>query len=175
MCVESWIEIAWLFITTLHWTVTNWSSLEACLRSVRWFKVRADLITLNHLEVIWSTEPICIIRYFSSDNNSNKQRSNETLVGAVIRTSDLQDRRQSCYQLSHAASHWRYIIIHMFLCKTSIFGLVMISKSLRSNTEPKISWGEIYQGLLNISAVISVPTEMNKSFLVDNQFQTKIF
>jgi hypothetical protein len=96
-----------IFTTTLHWTVTIWSSLEACLQSVRWLKVRADLNTLNHFEVSWSTEPIlniCIIRYFSSVINSNKRRSNETLVGVVIQTSDLRDRRRACYQLSQAAS-----------------------------------------------------------------------
>ncbi len=78
--------------------------LRGLSRSVRWFKVRAGLNTLNHLKVIWSTEPICIIRYFWSVINSNKQRSNKTLVGAVIQTSDLQDRRRACYKLSHAAS-----------------------------------------------------------------------
>jgi hypothetical protein len=48
-------------------------SSEACLRSVRWFIVGADLNMLNHLEVIRSTEPIwiCIIRYFSSVINLN--------------------------------------------------------------------------------------------------------
>jgi hypothetical protein len=38
--------------------------LRGYLWSVRWFKVRADLNMLNHLKVIWSTEPIwniCII------------------------------------------------------------------------------------------------------------------
>jgi hypothetical protein len=97
----------WLCITMLHWTVTNWSGLEACLRSVRWFKVRADLNTLNHLEVIWSTNfiwNICIIQYFLFIINLNKQRSNETLVGVVIWTSDLQDHRWARYQLSFTAS-----------------------------------------------------------------------
>jgi hypothetical protein len=85
LCLES--RLCDFFITTLHLTVANWSSLEACLQSVRWFN------TLNHLKVIWSTEPIwniCIIRYFLSVINSNKQRSNETLVGAVFLASDLR-------------------------------------------------------------------------------------
>jgi hypothetical protein len=90
-----------------EWAVTNWSSLETCLRSVIWFKVRADLNLLNQLKVIWRTEPmwnICIIWYFTSVINSNKQRSNEKLVGTVIRTSDLRDHRRACFQLSYAAS-----------------------------------------------------------------------
>jgi hypothetical protein len=48
------------------------------------------LNTLARIEVIWSTKPIwniCIIQYFSSVGNSNKQLSNETLVGAKIQTS----------------------------------------------------------------------------------------
>jgi hypothetical protein len=59
----------WVFIAT-HWMVTNWSNLEACLRSVRWLKVRADLNRLKHLEII----------------SSNNWRSS-----TVIRTSDLLD------------------------------------------------------------------------------------
>jgi hypothetical protein len=58
---ESWwcvIDGTWLFIITLLWTVTNWSSLETCTRSVRWLKLRAYLNTMNQLKVIWSTEPI---------------------------------------------------------------------------------------------------------------------
>jgi hypothetical protein len=83
-----WIKIAWLFITMLHWTVTIWSSLEACLRSVSWFKVRADLNTLNHLKVIWSNMKwyVYVIGYFSSVINLYKRRSNEILVGFVIWT-----------------------------------------------------------------------------------------
>jgi hypothetical protein len=49
------------------------------------------LNTLIWIEVIWSIEPtwdLCIVWYFSSFINSNRQRSNETLVCAVIRTSD---------------------------------------------------------------------------------------
>jgi hypothetical protein len=38
--------VLWVLIAT-RWTVTNWSSLEACLRFVRWVKVQADLNTLN--------------------------------------------------------------------------------------------------------------------------------
>jgi hypothetical protein len=113
---ESWwcvINVMWLLILTLHWTVTNWSSLETSLQSVRWFKVRADLNTLNQLQVIWSTEPtwnICIIWNFSSVINLNKRGSNETLVGIMIQTSVLRDRKKACYQLSHAASLelWSY-------------------------------------------------------------------
>jgi hypothetical protein len=69
---ESWwcvINVTWLFIITLHWMVTNWSSLETCLRSVIWFKVQTDLNTLSYLKVSWSTKPIwniCIIWCFSS-------------------------------------------------------------------------------------------------------------
>ncbi len=87
MRVVSWIEIAWLFITTLHWTVTSWSTLEACLRSVRWLKVRVDLNTLNHLEVSWSIEPIwniCIIKYFSSVINLNKLCSSQRLIAQLV-------------------------------------------------------------------------------------------
>jgi hypothetical protein len=51
---------------------------------------------------------MCIIRYFASVINLNKQRSNETLVGAVIQTSDLQDRRRACHQLSHAVKFILY-------------------------------------------------------------------
>ena len=107
---ESWwcvINVTWLFIITLHWTVTNWSSLETCLQSARWFKVRADLNMLNHLKVIWSTKPIwniSIIWYFSSFIHFNNRRSIETLVGIMIQTSDLHDGRWARYQLSYAAS-----------------------------------------------------------------------
>jgi hypothetical protein len=96
----------WVFIAT-HWTVAKWSSLEACLGSVRWFEMRADLNMLNHLEVIWSIKPvwnICIIWYFSSIINSNNRHSNETLVGVEIQTSDLRDHRRECYQLSYTTS-----------------------------------------------------------------------
>ncbi len=44
---------------------------------------------------------MCIIQYFLSVINLNKRRSNETLVGVVIQTSDLRDCRRPCYQLSH--------------------------------------------------------------------------
>jgi hypothetical protein len=49
------------------------------------------LNTLIRIEVIWSIEPtwdMCIVWYFSSFISSNIQRSYETLVCAVIRTSD---------------------------------------------------------------------------------------
>jgi hypothetical protein len=52
---------------------------------------KQTLNMLIRIEVIWSIEPtldMCIIWYFSSFINSNKQRSNETLVCTVIRTSD---------------------------------------------------------------------------------------
>jgi hypothetical protein len=52
---------------------------------------KQTLNTLIRIEVIWSNEPtwdMCIIWYFSSFINSNKQHSNETLVCAVIRTFD---------------------------------------------------------------------------------------
>jgi hypothetical protein len=81
-----------VFIAT-HWTVTNWSTLEACLQSVRLFKVRADLNTLNHLEVIWSKKPMwnkCIIRNFLSVIHSYNQCSNETFY-------DFQDSRRARY------------------------------------------------------------------------------
>jgi hypothetical protein len=130
MRVVSWIEIEWLFITTLHWTVTNWSSLEAFLQSVRWFKVRADLNTLNHLEVIWSTEPIwniCIIQYFWSVINLNKRHSNETLFGGVvIQISAHGDRRRVRYQLSHATSLNFYLILTL-LCSFVTVTLIMYS------------------------------------------------
>jgi hypothetical protein len=48
--------------------LTNWSSLETCLWSVRWFKLRADLNKLNHLKVILRSNSIwniCVIWYFS--------------------------------------------------------------------------------------------------------------
>jgi hypothetical protein len=54
--------------------------------------VQADLKYVNSdRRVIWSTEPtwnMCMIRYFSSFISSNKQCSNETLVCAVIWSSD---------------------------------------------------------------------------------------
>ena len=54
--------------------------------------MQADLEHVNlDRKVIWSTEPtwnMCIIRYFLSFISSNKQCSNETLVCAVIQTSD---------------------------------------------------------------------------------------
>ncbi len=54
--------------------------------------MQADLEHFNSdRRVIWSIEPtwnMCIIRYFSSFISSNKQCSNETLVCAVIGTSD---------------------------------------------------------------------------------------
>jgi hypothetical protein len=68
----------WVFIAT-QWMVTHWSSLEACLRSISWFKVQADLNTL-----IWSTEPvwnIFMIWYFWTFINLNNWCSNDTLVG----------------------------------------------------------------------------------------------
>ncbi len=96
-----------VFIAT-HLTVTNWSSLEACLRSVGWFKVWVDLNMLNHVKVIQCTEPIwniCIIWYFSSVINSNNHAlAEKMLVGAKIQTYDLQDGRRARYQLSYAAS-----------------------------------------------------------------------
>jgi hypothetical protein len=52
---------------------------------------KQTLNTFIRIEVIWSIKPtwdMCIIWYFSSFINSNKQGSNETLVCAVIRTSD---------------------------------------------------------------------------------------
>jgi hypothetical protein len=67
----------------VHWTVTNWSSLEACLQSVGWFKVWADLNRLNHLKVIWSNKPIwniSIIQYFSSVINSNNPAQSKDLT-----------------------------------------------------------------------------------------------
>jgi hypothetical protein len=46
--------------------------------------------------------------------NSNKQRSNELLVGAVIRTSDLCDHMWACYQLSQTTS-LLYLVININL------------------------------------------------------------
>jgi hypothetical protein len=101
MSIGLWIVCLWVFIAA-RCTLTNWSSLEDCLGSVRWFKVRVDLNTLNHLKVIWRTEPIWntgIVWYFSSIINLNNRGSNETLVGLEIRTSNLQDLRRGRYQL----------------------------------------------------------------------------
>jgi hypothetical protein len=65
---------------------------EVALRSFIQINVQADLEHVNSDQrVIWSTEPawnMCIIWYFSSFISSNKQFSNETLVCAVIQTSD---------------------------------------------------------------------------------------
>jgi hypothetical protein len=105
-CVVLWILCLWVFIAT-PWTVTNWSSLEVVYGLLYQLMCKQTLNTLIRIEVIWSTKltwNMCIIWYFSSVINSNKQRSNETLDGAVIQISDLQDRRRACYQLSHAAS-----------------------------------------------------------------------
>jgi hypothetical protein len=52
---------------------------------------KQTLSTLIWIEVILSIEPtwdICLVWYFSSFINSNRQRSNETLVCAMIQTSD---------------------------------------------------------------------------------------
>jgi hypothetical protein len=52
---------------------------------------KQTLNTLIGIKVIWSIEPtwdMCIVWYFSSFISSNKQCSNETLVCAVIQTSD---------------------------------------------------------------------------------------
>jgi hypothetical protein len=40
-----------------------------------------------------------------------EKRYNETLVGAVIRISDLRDPRRECYQLSHAASIFPTLLV----------------------------------------------------------------
>jgi hypothetical protein len=59
--------------------------------------------TLARIEVIWSIKPIwCIfiIQYFWYAGNSNKHRSNKTLVGAEILTLHLQNRRLALYHFS---------------------------------------------------------------------------
>jgi hypothetical protein len=88
--------------------------LRGCLLSFIQISVQETLNTLIWIQMIWSTEPtwnMCIIWFFSSVINLNKQRSNETLVGAVIRDYDLQDRRRACYQLSHAACLWSRLVV----------------------------------------------------------------
>ncbi len=57
--------------------------------------------SFEHVNLNWSGLKYQT-QYFSSVINLNKQRSNETLVGAVIQTSDLWDGERVCYQLSHA-------------------------------------------------------------------------
>ncbi len=114
----------WVFIA-IHWTVTNWSSLQPCLPSVRWFKVRADLNMLNHLEMIWSTKPIWnifIIWYFLSVINSNNWCSNEILVGVEIWTSDLQERRWARYQLSYAPTLSNILYIYIYIWPVHTYG-----------------------------------------------------
>jgi hypothetical protein len=77
---------------------------RGCLQYV-WVNVQADLNMLDQMELIWSIEPIwniCVNRYFFFVGNSNKQCSNETLVGAETRTSDLWDHRWAFYQLSYS-------------------------------------------------------------------------
>jgi hypothetical protein len=84
---------------------------------------KQTLNTLIIIEVIWSTEPtwnMCIIGYFLSVINLNKQRSNETLVSAAIWSSDLPDRRRACYQLSHAASLQFRLIVGQINCCNEI-------------------------------------------------------
>jgi hypothetical protein len=97
-----------LFIAT-RWTVPNWSSSELVYGLLYKLMCKQTLSTLIRIEVIWSTEPkwnICIIQYFSCVMNSNKQHSNETLVGTVIRTSDLRNRRWGCYSNGHFSDNF---------------------------------------------------------------------
>jgi hypothetical protein len=104
LCRESFCP--WVFIAR-DYSVTNWSSLEVVYGLLYKLMCKQALNTIIQIEVIWSTKPswnMCIIWYFSSVINSNKQRSSEKLVGAVIQTSDLRDPRWVCFQLSHATS-----------------------------------------------------------------------
>jgi hypothetical protein len=52
---------------------------------------KQTLNTLIRIEMTWSIKPtwdMCMVWYFSSFISSNRERSNETLVCTVIRTSD---------------------------------------------------------------------------------------
>jgi hypothetical protein len=104
MHVVLWIFVHGYLLPSTNWT--NWSSLEACLQSVKWFKVRVDLNTFNHLKVIWSKpyETYVQLDIFCPSFKSNNQRSNEISVCAKIRTYDLLDHRLARYRISYAAS-----------------------------------------------------------------------
>jgi hypothetical protein len=79
------VEVPWLFII-MCWMVTNWSSLETCLKTFRQIMYKQTLNTLIGIKVMFqSTIPkwnFCIIWNFSI-GNWNKQRTNETLAGIL--------------------------------------------------------------------------------------------
>ncbi len=78
-----WLCCTWVFFA-IRWMVTNWSSLEVVYGHLHEAMYKQAFNMLTQINIIWSIKHIwniCLIKYFLSVVNSNKQRSNETLVG----------------------------------------------------------------------------------------------